>query len=308
MKRTAASTEPPRAHDWRAMLAVAGVAIASSIAGLQNQFANDDILLIETNQRVQDVANWKSMFTLPYWPPPYSPDLYRPLLSLLHSFEFIVGAGAPIAYRITSYVLYAAAAVAVFRLLARWTSRNIALVLALVFAAHPVHVEAVALGVAQNEIIVALLAVVATGRYLDRRAHGTLSRRDWLELGALFVAACLFKEEGFVLPGLLLSAEMLLADAETRSRRSLTAGFVFLAALGLCVFLVRTAVLHDIAGTFVAPALVGLGAYRRGLTMLGIVPEWVRLLAWPFHLRADYSPQEFAAVEAELESPKSRAS
>jgi hypothetical protein len=34
------------------------------------------------------------------------------------------------------------------------------------------------------------------------------------------------------------------------------------------------------------------------LTLLRVVPEWLRLLAWPFHLRADYSPQEFTAATA----------
>jgi tetratricopeptide (TPR) repeat protein len=29
--------------------------------------------------------------------------------------------------------------------------------------------------------------------------------------------------------------------------------------------------------------------------MLGVVPEWLRLLAWPVHLQADYSPQEIVA-------------
>jgi hypothetical protein len=33
----------------------------------------------------------------------------------------------------------------------------------------------------------------------------------------------------------------------------------------------------------------------RLLTMLQIVPQWARLLAWPVHLRAEYSPREFVA-------------
>ncbi|MGH7701886.1 MAG: tetratricopeptide repeat protein, partial [Gemmatimonadales bacterium] len=43
-------------------------------------------------------------------------------------------------------------------------------------------------------------------------------------------------------------------------------------------------------------ALLGLGFGGRALTMLGVVPEWTRLLLWPAHLRADYSPPGFDAA------------
>jgi hypothetical protein len=41
-----------------------------------------------------------------------------------------------------------------------------------------------------------------------------------------------------------------------------------------------------------------LGFGGRGLTAAAMVPEWVRLLVWPAHLRAEYSPPEFAASSA----------
>jgi protein O-mannosyl-transferase len=47
--------------------------------------------------------------------------------------------------------------------------------------------------------------------------------------------------------------------------------------------------------SFVAEALVGLSPGERLLTMLAVVPEWLRLLVWPAHLRADYSLAEFVA-------------
>ena len=53
--------------------------------------------------------------------------------------------------------------------------------------------------------------------------------------------------------------------------------------------------LGGVAGTFTAEALEGVGAGGRALTMLRVVPEWARLLAWPAHLQADYSPQELVA-------------
>jgi hypothetical protein len=51
----------------------------------------------------------------------------------------------------------------------------------------------------------------------------------------------------------------------------------------------------SVTGTFTAEALVGSSMAGRALTMLGVVPQWIRLLVWPAHLRADYSPGEFVA-------------
>ncbi len=63
-------------------------------------------------------------------------------------------------------------------------------------------------------------------------------------------------------------------------------------ATGLAFLTVRSAVLDNVVGSFTAEGLQGLTAGQRALTMLGVVPEWVRLFVWPAHLQADYSPQE----------------
>jgi len=66
----------------------------------------------------------------------------------------------------------------------------IALGTAMLFAAHPLHVEAVALGVNQSEIGVGLLAMLMLCRHLDRRrsAAGVVNAVDWVALGALYGA------------------------------------------------------------------------------------------------------------------------
>jgi hypothetical protein len=48
----------------------------------------------------------------------------------------------------------------------------------------------------------------------------------------------------------------------------------------------------DLVGSFTAEALAYLTRGQRALTMLGVVPQWFRLLFWPAHLQGDYSPAE----------------
>ena len=276
----------------RGIALVAAVALAASLVGIRNDFTNDDIHLIANNARVQDLANWSEWIRLPFWPPPYSPDLYRPVTSALLALEYIAGAGSPAVFRIVSYLLYAACAVGVFSLAKRMLPETFAFGAALLFAAHPVHVEAVALGVGQSELAVALIAMAMCVRYIDRRRGDGLRRKDWLILGMLYAVACLTKEHGLVIPGLLVAAELVLISAP---KRAVMPGLAGLTVIAAAVLFVRHLVLGDVGGSFTAEALVGLGAGGRALTMLAVVPRWLHLLAWPSHLQADYSPREIVA-------------
>ena len=69
-----------------------------------------------------------------------------------------------------------------------------------------------------------------------------------------------------------------------------------LAATGLVFLTIRSQCSTTSVGSFTAEASQELTAGQRALTMLRVVPEWVRLLAWPAHLQADYSPQEITGA------------
>lgn len=284
-------------RDWRAILAVLGVAFASSLTGIANNYAQDDLYLVFTNERVHGLGRWYELLTSPFWPPPYSQDLYRPLTSLLHAFEYTIGSGSPIVYRLVSYTLLAATALQLFAFARRIMPRGAALCAALLFAAHPVHVEATALATGQAELVVGFIALLMATRYLDARRAGALTAREWLIQGALYLAAGLTKEQGYILPGLLLAVELCLIRGSLRERiRMLGRGYAGLAVVLALMLAARRSVLGgDVVGTFTAEALVGLGIGGRALTMLRVVPEWLRLLAWPAHLQGDYSPQEIVA-------------
>ena len=273
------------------------MALAAGVAGLGNEFTQDDVGLILQNSRVHQLSSWRDVLTSPYWPPAFHQELYRPLASLFHALQFDLGGGSPLVFRVTSNLLYMLVSVAVFLLAGRLVPRPAALAAALLFAAHPVHVEAVALGVGQSELLVGLLAVCMAIRYIDARRRGALTARDWAILAILYLAACLTKEQGMLLPLPLLAAELfLLPGASTQRARLLWRGFGFLAGIAVLVVLVRRAVLGgQFSGVLVAEALEGLDVGGRALTMLRVVPEWARLLLWPAHLQADYSPQEIVA-------------
>lgn len=283
---------PPRG--WLFPLLIALVALGASVSGIGNRYAQDDTALIEEDTRVHDLAGWHQAFARPYWPPPATPDLYRPMATVSFALQWAIGDGAPVVFRLTSYLLYILASLAVYGLASRLLPRGIAAALGLLFAAHPVHVEAVALGVNQGEQWVGLLSVVATAFYLDRRREGWLGPAAWAAVWGLYLLACLFKEHAVVLPGFLLAAELTLlrgsgGAAGPRMKR-LGPGFLGMALIGGGFLAIRSRVLGDFVGSFTAEALAGQSMGGRVLTMLQVVPRWLGLLVWPSHLQGDYSP------------------
>ncbi len=101
-----------------------------------------------------------------------------------------------------------------------------------------------------------------------------------------------------MVPGLLLAAEMTVL--RRMPRRSLGQNLLPLAAMTITAAAVwggRALVLGGFAGEHPAAALASLSAPQRLLTMLQVVPEWLRLLLAPLHLQADYSPQEVALAQ-----------
>jgi hypothetical protein len=286
---------------WRPglLIAVALLAMGPVIGG---QWVSDDVDLVAESGVVHRPSGLWHGFVEPYWPPPSVDGLYRPLAIASFTAQWLLGGGATWPFRLVSLGLYVAAVLAVWSLLRRLTGEGGALAGALLFAVHPVHTEAVALVVNQGELVVALLAALSARWVLDaddgRRTPGELL--PWLLLAQL--AALGFKEHAVAIPlllGMLLLVRRRGALAELRPWVPTLAALVLVTA---GFWAARTAVLGDLVGAAPAaglPTTIG----TRAVTMLGVVPTWVRLLLWPLHLQGDYAPQELPPWSGDLTAP-----
>jgi tetratricopeptide (TPR) repeat protein len=287
---------------WILPLVIVLLAVAASLSGIKNQWAQDDIPIIWKNDASHHLSGIGWVFTKSDWPPPFIPALYRPFASVFFTLQWVMGGGSPLSFRLISYSLYALTSVAVFSLARTILPAAVALAVAALFAVHPVHVEAVAVAVNQSELWVGLISCIAVTRYVQERRTGPLSMGTELLLAVLYLAACLFKENALVLPGLLVVAEVLLVPSEEPLRDRIALGrrpLLLMILVGVAFYWVRTQVLSgNLTGTFTAEGLQGLSVRERTITMIGIVPQWFRLLLWPVHLQADYSPGEIMAQTA----------
>ena len=282
-----------------AELALAGLALLVTAPGFGNQFVQDDLPLIFRNERVHTLSRPTGFFTTPYWHDPFPPALHRPLATATLALQWKAGGGAPVIYRLVSAALLAGAAIALFHLAALLLPIAAAAVVSALFVVHPVHVEAVALGVNQGELAVGLLLCWATGWYIRARRRGRLRPGDVGGILLLYVAAAWFKESGLILPGLLLAAELTVVEepGDPRDRVALLRPVYLVLGLALALLVAaRSLVLGDAVGTFTAPSMIGAGLGARAITMLGVVPHWGRLLFWPAELQADYGPNEIVGA------------
>ena len=272
------------------------LALAATGVSLINGFAYDDIPLILENARVQAGSPLWTYLGQDYWPA-RSDLLYRPITVWLFGVQWAIGGGSPWVFHAVSVTIYAGTVVGVFflgrRLLPLWA----AWLAAAIFAVHPVHVEAVGNMVGQSELHVGLATVMAMLVYLTARTRGRMSARTRLGIAGLALWAALAKEHGLLVPLSLVLAEATIVPPETKLRerlRRLIPLWILLAAVLVLVLSLRWAVLGQLHGGTPAIVLQGSTVGERVLTMLAVVPEWARLLVWPRHLVADYSPPALA--------------
>ncbi len=285
-----------------ASLGLIGLCLASSATSVKNHFSQDDMPVIERNPVIHSLTDPVSFFTQSYWPKPFPPALYRPLATTGFALQWAVGGGKAWVFRATSIVLYAVCGLLLYQLGLLMLPPFAAWLAAALFIVHPVHVEAVAVAVNQSEIVVGLLAAAVVAVYLRLRQQAQIRSADGLVLFALYLTATLFKESGLMLIGLIVAAEVtVVADPRPlRDRLKAIRPLLLFMLLGAASFFaIRTVALGgDPIGTFTAEALDGLSIGGRALTMLGVVPEWFRLLLWPAQLQGDYSPREIEAATA----------
>lgn len=284
-----------RLPEWLAPFALLAIAAAVAAAGLGNGFAGDDVYIIARSSEVHSLSPPWEYLRLSYWPPEFGGTLYRPVAVLGFALQWKVGAGAPAVFHAVNLLLYVATVAMVWVLARQLLSAGAAWLVAAFFAVHPVHVEAVANVVGQGEILVAGLNVAAVAWYVAARRRGELPPGTIAGISALYLLSCFTKETGLVLPALLLLAELAFGPAAERpsSRlRQLAPLFGLLVLIAAGSLAARSAVLGGIVGEYPHPAIRGVSFGSRMLTMLGVVPQWWRLLLVPWHLQADYMPLE----------------
>src|SRR6266487_1072607 len=277
----------------RLYAAVAVCAAVVYVAALWNQFALDDNQIVRFNNLVLKVSGVWRAFVSPYWPPVIGGGMYRPLPLASYAIDWQLG-GAAWWFHAVNVAWHAGASVAVAWLARRWSGERAALAAGLLFAVHPVHVEAVANIVGRAELMAALFAIVAVYAAL---VH---DRLGWSAVA--LAAGLLSKENAVVAPALIAWGWLVEVVPRPPWRRMAAYAAVWL-ALGTGYLVVRWSVLGDevTSGVTLAPVFFHASPVAVRLTAVAALADVARLLVFPLKLRVDYSPAERTLVTSPLD-------
>lgn len=261
---------------------------------LANEFAYDDVHIISQNPGIQSLSSLPEALTKPYWPGLYGQQLglWRPTTTLVLGLEYAASGENPVLYHVVNVVAHAGVTALVVILLAHLMTLPAALAAGLVFAVHPVHVEAVANVIGMAEIVPALFFLLACLLHIRGPAETGWGRA--FAVGALYALAFGGKESAVTLPG----AIFLLDAARGRLGFAELPGYLrqrwraYLVMLGVALALLwgRFAILGSIASPFGPLGADLLLEIPRIWTLAEVWSHYVRLLVFPMDLAADYSP------------------
>ena len=271
---------------WQVALAAGLLAFAIAAPAIRNEFVADDQWVIANRQVLEHPPSAAAVLEEPYWPASFGGVMWRPAVMASWALDYRVSSSPHWFHAVN--VLWAAVAASLFALLAcDLAGPAIGLIVGLLFAVHPVHVEAVANVVGRAELMAAAgyaLALVCAVR-AEQRGRWLLG----VALGAALAIAS--KEIAVTLP-----AAVALVYLARRSSMRAAWRPIIAATLPILVYFI----LHGMVGirTFygggLAVGLEHLSFVQRTWAMVPLSLQWWRLLVFPAHLSADYSPGELA--------------
>jgi hypothetical protein len=189
----------------RAALLVSIVALSAFANSAFNDFAYDDDAIVVQHPVVTE-GRALDAFSSPYWPEVVSGSgLYRPVTLASFALEWGLWNGNPAGFHVVNILVHAAVSLMVFFLVLAVSAPIPALVGGALFAAHPVHTEAVANVVGRAELYSALFVLGACLLFWNQEGLS----RSWrivrlLGIGTLFVLGLGSKEMAATLPALLV--------------------------------------------------------------------------------------------------------
>lgn len=277
-----------------AYLLVGLIAAGIYLNALGNQFAYDDVHIVVQNTVVQSLDSLPDALTRPWWPGSYGRELglWRPASTAALSLQYAASDGDPWLFHTVNVILHVIASLLVLALLYELLSAAAALAGGLVFAVHPVHVEAVANVVGLAEILSTTCIVAAC---LVHVRSG--ERSGWgasLAVGLLYLVGFGAKEGGVVLPGLIFLLDAARREIDFRQVPAYLARrwkvYVVMLVVSIGLLWGRYTVLGSLADPFAPLGASLLHELPRIWTLGEVWIHYVRLWVFPLDLSADYSP------------------
>ncbi len=259
---------------------------------LNGSFVYDDISLVVDNPWVRDLNTAITVWREPLWgftDPHLSGQVgfWRPLTVITLALGRSIGGGEAWGHHLISGLLHLAAFCAAWRLLAALLRHHTAsFLIALLFAFHPLQVQAASWIAAVNDPLAGLMVLLALNSHVRWRGRG--SRGTPLLTAAFLFLGLIAKEQALVGLPLLLLLDWLLLRCETDKERPRPSILRIWTPVLTCLvtwWLLRWSVFDSPSGGL-GGALVGLGLdFTRSLQLRAeALGTWTFSIFWPQNL------------------------
>lgn len=269
------------------------------VNSLSHDLTYDDRGIVLDNPRLHNLADFRAIWLSDWWQPGDQPRdaspgrdrLYRPLTLFTFAVNHAVGGENPFGYHLVNLLLHALVCILVWRFARRLCDdAAVASVAAVLYAVHPVHVEAVANIVGRAEILSTLFLLL--GLLVLMPAAGPPDTRRALLAAPLFLLALLSKETAICYPAVALLILHRRLDRAAPARWWLWQTAALLAPLILYFPLRYVALDYHLtrareASAIMNPLVLAEG-WQRVTGALSVLGHYVRLLVAPATLSSDY--------------------
>jgi protein O-mannosyl-transferase len=281
---------PPRSYTPAVLSAALAIALYAITLGGTKIY--DDAFIVGQDPRIHHPALWGQYWTKDWFNGGLD-NLYRPLVSQSFALEMWLHGDRPWIFHLVNVLLHAAAAALVAELGRRIAGSRVGLIAGLLFACHPTHSEAIAGIVGRAELACTVCVLAALILFLKQ----PMTTLRTLAIAALSIAAMLCKEQGFLLPALLLILMPVRNQlfAKTKSERQpLQLVFVFVIWLTGGLIVLREQVLRlkfEWSPSFLTIAIQPLAVSPspdRWLIPIALLGRYFQLLVAPVKLSIDY--------------------
>ncbi len=269
------------------------VSFALFYNSLGNDFVFDDESVVQNNLSIQSLSNIPKFFTADEGFHKVIGRYYRPLVSSTYAIDYAIWGLNPYGFHLTNILIHVISCLLLLSILIRLFAKYehgllAALIGALVFAAHPIHTEAVSWISGRTDSLVTLFFFASFLMYMKFTEDENGKLPMYLSL-LFFVLGLLSKEMIVTMPVFILLYDFVLRKKDIEYFKKNLAAYIAFAAVTLIFLFVRYLLLKDIPDREAYLYFYGKDSATAFFTMMKTIPVYFKLLLYPVNLLYHYN-------------------
>ena len=273
---------------------------------LENDFVFDDESVVQTNPALKNLSNIPKYFTAQEGFHKVIGKYYRPIVSTTYTIDYALWGLTPKGFHLTNILIHLVACLLLFAVLKELFSKYkygifASLISTLIFAAHPVHTEAVSWISGRTDSLVTLFFFASFLFYIKYSGE---NKNSFLLYSLLFyILGLLTKEMIVTLPVIIILFDFIY---KKKSVKDVTANwkiYFYFVGVTILYLIVRYFALKDVPDRDTYLYFYGMPAVTAVATMLKTVPIYFKLLIYPVHLIYHYNgtlPDSYSFFEPQV--------